>query len=80
MSVGRALCKRLIDVAEDLRDYAALVDQFEGTADVQMIVGEAVACAPAAERLIPRLLVFEGEDLRQLESGQLEAAIRAMNG
>ena len=70
MSVGRELCKRLIDVAEDLRDYAALVHQFELTDETKMIWADATRTARLLESMIPRVLHFEGEALPMLPAGE----------
>jgi len=69
VSVGRQLCIRLIDVAEDLRDYAALVDQFEQTNETRVIFAETLESARRLEGLIPAVLAFEGEALPQLPAG-----------
>jgi hypothetical protein len=72
MSVGRQLCKVLIDTAADLRRYADLVDEFDTTLETAAIVFDARENARRLEAMVPPILDFEGERRPALVAARLE--------
>jgi hypothetical protein len=69
MSVGRQLCKHLIDMAEEMRRYAGLVAEFDSSPDTEILYCNLMHRAEGLEALVPPVLAFEGETPKLLTAG-----------
>lgn len=68
MSVGREVCKTMIDAAERMRRYSASVAEFD-TPEAEALAEFLVERAARLEALVPSILAFEGENPKLLTAG-----------
>lgn len=70
MSVGRQVCKHLIDTAEDMRQYAGLISEFDN-GDNAILYLDLLRRAEGLEALVTQILTFEGEMPKLLTAGTI---------